>query len=56
MRYQLVLQFEANTTDDFDQLVVLEDKLIEEGPADETVEQTISDLHSSKTAKKRVRI
>ena len=30
MRYHLVLQFEANTMDDFDQLVILEDKLIEE--------------------------
>ena len=30
MRYQLVLQFEANTMDDFDQLVILEDKLIDE--------------------------
>jgi hypothetical protein len=30
MRYQLVLQFEANTMADFDQLVTLEDKLIEE--------------------------
>ena len=30
MRYQLVLQFEPNTMDDFDQLVILEGKLIEE--------------------------
>ena len=30
MRYQLVLQFPANTLDDFDQLVILEDKLTEE--------------------------
>ena len=30
MKYQLVLQFEANTMDDFDQLVILEDKLIDE--------------------------
>jgi hypothetical protein len=30
MRYQLVLQFGANATDDFDQLVVLEEKLIQE--------------------------
>jgi len=30
MRYQLILQFEANTMDDFDQLAILEDKLIGE--------------------------
>jgi hypothetical protein len=30
MRYQLVLQFGANTTDDFDQLVILEERLIQE--------------------------
>lgn len=30
MRYQLVLQFTADTTDEFDQLVALEEKLIEE--------------------------
>ncbi len=29
MRYQLVLQFDANSLGDFDQLVILEDKLIE---------------------------
>jgi hypothetical protein len=29
MRYQLILQFTANTTDEFDQLVALEEKLIE---------------------------
>jgi len=27
MRYQLVLQFEPNTMDDFDKLVILEGKL-----------------------------
>jgi hypothetical protein len=30
MRYQLVLQFRANTSDDFCRLVVLEEKLIQE--------------------------
>ena len=30
MRYQLVLQFAANSMEDFDRLVVLEDRLIEE--------------------------
>ena len=30
MKYQLVLQFEANTMPDFDQLVILEGKLIDE--------------------------
>ncbi len=30
MRYQLVLQFEANTMHDLDQLVILEDKLTDE--------------------------
>ncbi|SRR5260370_29939437 len=29
MRYQLVLQFDANTGDDYDQLVILENNLIE---------------------------
>jgi hypothetical protein len=30
MKYQLVLQFAADSTEDFDRLVALEDKLIEE--------------------------
>ncbi|MCU1320815.1 MAG: transporter related protein [Acidobacteriaceae bacterium] len=36
MKYQLVLQFHATTTDDFDELVALEDSLIEnmEGPSE----------------------
>jgi len=29
VKYQLVLQFTADTTDDFDQLVALEEKLVE---------------------------
>jgi hypothetical protein len=30
MRYQLVLQFRANTADDFDQFVILEERLIQQ--------------------------
>ena len=38
MKYQLVLQFEADTADDFDQLVALEGKLIEQLGSNATID------------------